>query len=156
MFKPDDEFMAAYERAEEKELCHASKDDDEEASRKRRRNTALAIGGGVAAGAAITAAVMGRRSGGATPSPIDSSDRQPGRVYRVSTAKPGLRSGQRAQYERAGLKVGATYRAAKTAGSKPHPEFRYTSTKPRLSEEARARAIAKEARKKLIPKRKWL
>lgn len=149
--------MAAYARAEEKELCHAEKDDDEDAASRRRRRTALAVGGAAAAGAAITAAVMGRRTGNAPAAPVkDREGRSPGRVYRVSTAKPGLRSGQRAQYERAGLKVGATYRVAKTAGSKPHPEFRYTSTKPHLSEEIRARAIAKEARKKLIPKRKWL
>lgn len=69
LLKPGDEFMAAYERAEENELRHANTDDDEKAAKKRRRRTALAVGGGVAAGAAITAAVMKRRPGGATPAP---------------------------------------------------------------------------------------
>lgn len=153
MFKPDDEFMAAYERAEEKELCHAEKDDDEDAAKKRRKK-ALAIGGLMGASAvtaaAITAAVTGKR--GSTPAK-SREGRSSGKVYRVSTEKAGLRDGQRAQYERAGLKVGATYHA-KAAVSKPHPEYRYTTTKPRLSEEERAEQFAKKTNYKPKIRRK--
>lgn len=172
MLKPDDEFMAAYERAEENELRHASSDDDE-TDRKRRRRTALAVGGAAAAGAAITAAVMNRRSGGTTPAAAPAAAKTPldtafeeSRADKVGvkgrTIKRGGRPGvtyrnARAYYApeangRIHAKNIAAYNAS-VGGLKPGTRYKIKSPAPRPEPAEPSAAVSKEFEKSASTRR---